>query len=90
MKVTNRKILNSWALSQILLREMKKYLGSSFQYKKPPYEYVHDLDPIDIINGCADLKEWVNSFGTLQELLDIELKGHSSYLEKRNSILIYK
>jgi len=90
LKVIDREKLNSWALSQILLREIKKYLGTSFQYKVPPYEYVHDHDPIDIINGSKSLKEWVNSYGSTKQLFELELKGQSTYLEKRNSILIYK
>ncbi len=90
LKVICREKLNSWALSQILLREIKLLLGEDFKYKLPPYEYVHEKDPIDIINGSKNVKEWVNSYGSTKDLFDLEHKNQSDYLEKRKSVLIYK
>jgi len=89
MKVTNRKILNSWALSQILLREIKHILNDNFKYKLPPYEYVHDLDPIDIINGNHKLQEWASNYGSNADLYDLEQQGLTVYQKKRSDILIY-
>jgi len=80
--VTNRKTFKSWKVSQILCREFYRLLGENFKWKQPPYEYEYKKLPIDLINGNAKLREWVEKDGSIEELNAIE--NHENKLEKYN------
>ena len=87
--ITDRDKFKPWRLSQVLCKEFKKELGDSFKYKDDPYEYGIDMNPLDMINGCIELRQWTESDGSFQELLKIESIGMPEYQEQRKSILIY-
>ena len=88
--VTNRQLFKPWKVSQVLLREFKYLLGNSFYWIDPPYEYEYKKLPIDILNGSDQLRKWVDSNGSYNDLISLEAKGMEDYLTKRQTILQYK
>ncbi|NLF25268.1 MAG: DUF1343 domain-containing protein [Deltaproteobacteria bacterium] len=88
--ITNRKIFKPWRLAQVLCRELRLILGDNFAWLPPPYGYEHIKLPIDILNGSANLRNWVERNGSLAELDEIERHGISHFLEKREEILLYR
>nr|WP_299341528.1 DUF1343 domain-containing protein [Allomuricauda sp.] len=88
--VTDRKLYRPWRAGQWLMRELSSHLGSSFQWLEPPYEYVHDLEPIDILNGTDKLRLWVEREGYLEELDAYETAdGFLKYIDEKQSIALY-
>ncbi len=61
----------AWALGQWLMREFyhELQIGNDF-WAKGPYEYVFDKTPIDVINGSAFQRQWIEKNGNLSELLN--------------------
>ncbi len=68
MHITDKKICQPWRAGQVVMRELYKYLGSDFKWKKPPYEYNYTHMPIDIINGTDKLRLWVENNGDMTVL----------------------
>jgi uncharacterized protein YbbC (DUF1343 family) len=88
--VTNQNDFKPWVVAQVLLRELKQLLGDSFEWSSPPYEYEYEKMPIDILNGTDKLRKWVDANGSYEELLAIESEGMQDYINKRETILLYK
>ncbi len=87
--VTDRKKFKPWRVSQLLCRELYHALGTDFKWKQPPYEYVHDQMPIDVINGTDKIRRWVESNGDYEALEGFEKEGMTEFLEKRGEVLLY-
>lgn len=85
--VTDINTFTPWRTGQWLMRELYKYLGDSFLWKDPPYEYDYTNKPIDIINGSDVLRKWVISDGTLEDL--DQLERYESYTAQWESIKLY-
>ena len=91
--VTNPKEFRPWRVGQWLMRELYHHLGNDYQWKQPPYEYVYDLLPIDVINGTDQLRRWVEQNGKMSELNfydSSENPAFKNYLAQFDQIKIYK
>ena len=56
-----------------------------FRWKEPPYEYVHDRNPFDVIAGTTRLREALESgfsLGEIQKSWEPALEGFKSAREK--------
>jgi uncharacterized protein YbbC (DUF1343 family) len=87
--ITDRQKARPWAISQILCKIFYHHLGADFEWKQPPYEYVHDKLPIDIINGTTKVREWIEKNGDFDELKEIEIIGQDKFTTQRREILLY-
>lgn len=87
LHITDRQKARPWRAGQFLLRELFHYMGDSFQWLQPPYEYDYENLPIDIINGTDQLRSWIENDGDLEELDALE--DFSDYKHQLDSIRIY-
>ncbi|MCK5882879.1 MAG: DUF1343 domain-containing protein [Bacteriovoracaceae bacterium] len=87
--ITNYKKFKSWQVGQFLCQKLYHELGNNFQFHHRPYEYEEGRLAIDLINGNAEVRQWIESNGTIEELRSIESKNMDEYLLQYNSILIY-
>lgn len=78
-----------WFATQLIMRELKHLMGDAFQWRQPPFEYIYDLLPIDILNGTDKIRKWIDSSGTINELDRITSSKLDGFLENRASIIIY-
>lgn len=78
-----------WTAVQLIMRELYHLMGNDFEWRQPPFEYVHDQLPIDILNGTDKIRKWIEDRGSLNELDIIASQNMPDYLEKR-SIIIQK
>lgn len=88
--VTDRQVFKPWKVAQVLLRETKQILDNNFHWIAPPFEYEYEKSPIDILNGTDQIRHWVNSNGSYNDLKRLESNGMEDYLNKRQTILLYK
>ncbi|CDF79693.1 conserved hypothetical protein (DUF1343) [Formosa agariphila KMM 3901] len=85
--ITDRKTYKPWRVGQFILRELYQYLGGSFAWKDPPFEYNYHQKPIDIINGTDALRHWVESNSSIESLDDFEILNE--YSSQVNEVKIY-
>ena len=87
--VLNSSKARTWRLGQLLIKHFRDTLGNKFDWNRNPYEYEFKRLAIDLINGGPDLRHWVESNGTAEELLQLESDGLSEYLNLRKASLLY-
>lgn len=82
--IQNRGI---WTAVQLILRELYHLMGADFEWRQPPFEYVQDRMPIDILNGTDQIRKWIEDRGSLNELDTIAFKNLPEYLNNRSTII---
>ena len=60
-----------------------------FEWKEPPYEYVYDRNPFDVIHGSTKLRELFERTGTVSEVAESWRADESEFAERRLRYLIY-
>lgn len=63
--------------------------GENFLWKEPPYEYVFDKNPFDVISGTDALRKAFERGDTLEEIERSWRPGLETFLEKRAKYLLY-
>jgi uncharacterized protein YbbC (DUF1343 family) len=61
----------------------------AFQWQSPPYEYVHDRLPFDVIAGTAALRGQIEAGASVQEIADSWTHDEQAFLELRAPYLLY-
>ncbi len=89
LHITDPKIYRPWRLGQLLLLQLKKTLEENFKWNEKMYEYETQHLAIDYINGRPELRKWVESSGSFEELCSLEQEDLNSYLNDREKILLY-
>jgi uncharacterized protein YbbC (DUF1343 family) len=60
-----------------------------FKWKEPPYEYVFDKNPFDVIAGTGQLREYIESDRSLEDILSSWRDKLEPFKSLRSSYLIY-
>src|SRR5215468_1935374 len=60
-----------------------------FQWQSPPYEYVHDRAPIDVIAGTTKLRGQMESGVSVEEIAASWKAGEEEFAERRKPYLLY-
>ncbi len=85
----NWKTFRPWRVSQMLCKEFRNFLGDKFLWQDAAYEYEYDKLAIDLINGTSSIRQWVERDGSLEDLLELEMKGYDAYQSMRDNALLY-
>jgi uncharacterized protein YbbC (DUF1343 family) len=85
--ITDRASFRPWRTGLILLQEVYRALAEHFTWRQPPFEYNDEQLPIDLLNGDAVLREWIENDLAMHELDALE--DHDNYVDQRNEILLY-
>jgi len=64
------------------------YAGE-FKWKQPPYEYVFDKNPFDVIAGTSALREAIESGRSLDEMEESWRAGTEAFRRQREKYLLY-
>jgi uncharacterized protein YbbC (DUF1343 family) len=62
---------------------------NDFLWKKPPYEYVFDRNPFDVIAGTTEIREMFEQKASWEELQIFCKKGVEEFLLIRQKHLLY-
>jgi uncharacterized protein YbbC (DUF1343 family) len=79
----------SWRLGQVLMHVLYRELGEKFAWNDRPYEYEFDRLAIDFINGDERLRQWVETSGDPEKLIELENDGIEAFNSKRQASLLY-
>jgi uncharacterized protein YbbC (DUF1343 family) len=63
--------------------------GDDFRWKEPPYEYVFDKNPFDVISGTDSLRKAFERGDTLEEIERSWQPGYESFHKERAKVLLY-
>ena len=60
-----------------------------FEWKQPPYEYVYDELPFDVITGGSRLREQIEAGTSVSEIEESWREGLNEFAERRQTHLLY-
>ncbi|HEY6190124.1 MAG TPA: exo-beta-N-acetylmuramidase NamZ domain-containing protein [Pyrinomonadaceae bacterium] len=63
--------------------------GEQFRWKEPPYEYVYDKNPFDVIAGTNQLRVRIERHESLEVIRDSWTQGLEDFERLRSSYLLY-
>lgn len=63
--------------------------ADKFEWKKPPYEYIYDKLPIDVISGTDSLRLKLEGGWSLQQIAEAWKQDETNFSSLRNDYLLY-
>jgi uncharacterized protein YbbC (DUF1343 family) len=89
LHVTHPHIYRPWHTGQLILQQLYHTMNNLFYWREPPFEYVEDILPIDLLNGNDLCRKWVEKNGNFDELISIEQDGMQEFMYRRKNYLLY-
>lgn len=87
--VTNRDVFEPWFAGIAMTKLIHDMYKDEFRWKVPPYEYVYDKNPFDVISGTAKIREAFEQ-GIDLETINAETKAPlEEFKELREPYLLY-
>ncbi|HEY8462110.1 MAG TPA: DUF1343 domain-containing protein [Blastocatellia bacterium] len=72
-----------------LIKAFHDLYPDDFQWQSPPYEYVHDRLPFDVIAGTTKLREQIENGISIKDIADSWRAGEEEFAERRKPYLLY-
>jgi uncharacterized protein YbbC (DUF1343 family) len=63
--------------------------GSAFRWKEPPYEYVYDRNPFDVIAGTSSIRQAIERGTAIEETQSAWAEGLVDFRQAREQYLLY-
>ncbi|HST20961.1 MAG TPA: DUF1343 domain-containing protein [Blastocatellia bacterium] len=87
--VTDRQAFKPVITGVAITNAIRNLYPNEFGWKQPPYEYVHDKLPFDVINGTASLREMIEAGAATREIEESWRAGLDQFASRRQSYLLY-
>jgi uncharacterized protein YbbC (DUF1343 family) len=88
--VTDRRAFKPVITGVAITSAIRRLYPGEFSWKQPPYEYVHDKLPFDVINGSASLREMIEAGATAREIEEGWRAGLDQFASRRAPYLLYQ
>jgi len=72
-----------------IIRAIRRLYPDGFEWKQPPYEYVYDKLPFDVINGSSRLRERIEADASAPEIEESWRDGLREFGKRRTPYLLY-
>lgn len=72
-----------------IISAIRRLYPDSFAWTQPPYEYVYDKLPFDVINGTSRVREQIESGAAISEIEQFWREGLSKFAERRKPYCLY-
>lgn len=72
-----------------MVKAIVELYEDEFKWKNPPYEYVYDKNPFDVISGTDGIRKAIEDKVSIEELADSWRSDLQEFVERRESILLY-
>lgn len=89
LHVIDRNAFKPVITGAAIIRAIRELYPDRFEWKQPPYEYVYDKLPFDVINGSSRLREQIESGTLVSEIEGSWREGLNEFAERRESCLLY-
>ncbi|HEU4390339.1 MAG TPA: DUF1343 domain-containing protein [Blastocatellia bacterium] len=88
--VTDRCVFKPVLTGVAIVRAMRHLYPASFEWKQPPYEYVFDKLPFDVIAGGAHLRGRIERGESLSQIEGSWVTDVESFRKTRGQYLLYQ
>jgi uncharacterized protein YbbC (DUF1343 family) len=87
--VLDRNSFEPWLAGIAMAKFAHDMYPDHFRWKVPPYEYVYDKNPFDVISGTAKIREAFEKGITLDEIAESTREPLAEFKELREPYLLY-
>ena len=87
--VTDRSSFESVSTGVAMVKVAYEIYKPDFLWKEPPYEYVYDRNPFDVIAGTTKIREAIEAGTSLEDLVASWSPGLDEFKRVRESYLLY-
>lgn len=87
--VLDRRVFKPVLTGIALIKAVHDLYPAEFQWQTPPYEYVFDRLPFDVIAGTTRLREQIERAASIQEIGESWRTDESDFAERRAPYLLY-
>lgn len=87
--VTDREIFQPVITGIAILKAIYELYGDEFKWKEPPYEYVYDKNPFDVIAGGDSLRRGLIGGVSIEEIKRSWAEGEKRFASERARYLLY-
>jgi len=88
--VTDRDVFEPWFAGIAMAKFAHDMYPNDFRWKIPPYEYVYDKNPFDVISGTAKIREAFEKGIELDAINDETKAPLAEFKELRQAFLLYR
>jgi uncharacterized protein YbbC (DUF1343 family) len=89
LHVTDRKAFEPVYTGLAMIKTAFDLYPEEFLWKNPPYEYVFDRNPFDVIAGTTKIREMFEQKASWEDLKKFCQKGVEAFSEMREKYLLY-
>ena len=87
--VTDRSSFKPVITGVAIISVIRRLYPDRFEWKQPPYEYVYDKLPFDVINGSSQLRQYIEAGAPVSEVEDSWRGRLNEFGERRQICLLY-
>ena len=87
--VTSREQFEPVITGVAVVKAARDLYPEQFLWKEPPYEYVYDQNPFDVIAGTASLREALERGDALETIRDSWSAKLKAFMSEREKVLLY-
>jgi uncharacterized protein YbbC (DUF1343 family) len=87
--VTDRQSFKPVVTGVAVVKACFDLYRESFRWKEPPYEYVFDKNPFDVISGTDALRRALERGDSLESMTDSWAEGLKEFMSLRSEYLLY-
>ncbi|HEX7332464.1 MAG TPA: DUF1343 domain-containing protein [Pyrinomonadaceae bacterium] len=88
--VTDRNSFEPWLAGIAMTKLIHDMYRDEFRWKEPPYEYVYDKNPFDVIAGTANIREAFEKGSPLDDIENETKAPLEEFKELRETYLLYR
>lgn len=88
--VTDRNTFKPVITGVAVISAIRRLFPEGFDWKLPPYEYVYDKLPFDVINGSSRLREQIEAGVPVAEIEESWQDGLNEFSRRRATYLLYE
>jgi uncharacterized protein YbbC (DUF1343 family) len=89
LHVTDREAFKPVVTGVRIIAAIRELYPGEFAWKEPPYEYMYDRLPFDVINGGAAIREMIEAGRTAGEIEEAWRRGLAEFAARRAPYLLY-
>lgn len=87
--VIDRSVFEPVSVGVAMVKVAYELYPEEFRWKEPPYEYVYDRNPFDVIAGTSRIREVIESRGSIEDLWSWWAPNLEEFKRVREAYLIY-
>jgi uncharacterized protein YbbC (DUF1343 family) len=89
LHVTDREVFEPVITGLAMIKTIFDLYPNDFKWKNPPYEYVYDRNPFDVIAGTTKIREFFEQKREIQKIKNSWQKDLKEFYKTREQYLLY-